>query len=696
MAILAIDGTPKKYSASSGGNWTNIESIFDDDQNEYATSKHKSKSYQYIYFYKFNFDLPSDVTVEKIFILGRYGVRFGLAQMGCQIYWRDVDNGELEPICNSKTIGEKTGDGKLKDIKDIYYTATEILNSTTFQKKYGKNLINFLKSDNFTIAIGGKSTDNYTFSNDYYYLDDFFVMVQYRTPSYVSYTLPNGTIKKELISGTTTTLKNYSDLTSYLPTFNITYNWQDDSSTSKNKTYTNPEFIGWKERDKTGRTTVDGNLPKGTPIFEDELDYMIYTNSHSDLTDAFSYSKQHLINHYSTNGINENRVCNFSKYIKKNPTASLREQLKIISYPAGRTIDFKSEDNVMDLNLVPVWYCPITDAEIPVRNGFTFNGWYEYKPIYNGGYVDGSAKYPPYILSLEESNIIKQYTYGISIHIEGRMEDWNRIEEVSGRQLISCTDTGGWGIGKFASDGTEVYVNNNNTGTKSYIGVPLDLSSEGIWKSFDTTFNGFNLMGFLNDDYGSIARITSNGNSVIYYSTTEGNRIIIGGEAAGSGLQSSTNFIFLGCLSSAFIAPNGQKMIRYTNNSSVQKSMNLYASWKPKYYSVNMRIRNIKNIDITAVSGVTYTFLSAHIWGEQINLSAPTLNNGYKFIRWGIVGKDNKVIELSQNPNYTYTITYNDSEEIPLVAVYQFYNFYLGSQKLVGYQGDNLIKGLNF
>lgn len=203
----------------------------------------------------------------------------------------------------------------------------------------------------------------------------------------------------------------------------------------------------------------------------------------------------------------------------------------------------------------------------PSKSGYEFCGWYTKNPIVNNLECFGKNY---------ESLTLSEYKFTdkISIHLEAWMDDWSKLSE-GGQQLISCTQSGGWGIGDFASGGTEMhFIKSDGNGT--YINMSFDFGnlSKG-WHSFDTVFANSTLYGYVD---GVLKGAKTTPNPEIHYSDSV--KIFVGAEAGSN--YAVDGRIFNGIITNLFIEHSGDKF-NYVTESDVLNTPNnitLYALWK--------------------------------------------------------------------------------------------------------------------
>lgn len=211
------------------------------------------------------------------------------------------------------------------------------------------------------------------------------------------------------------------------------------------------------------------------------------------------------------------------------------------------------------------------------RSGYTFVGWIPCVPakkidntVLDSCYYNGSMAHP-----LLQSY---KYTDNLSIHLDVFMGDWMDIKN-STRQIMSCTESGGWGFGYQANskvDGAEAHGFEVHTG--SYTGYDLKFGTSGVyanntWYSFDIIFSDGVIEVFVN---GTSKGKRTASSSTIKYNTS--NTIFVGGEAKGD-TSSAQNF-FKGYISNVFIANQGTRLLLATTGTVVEKDIDYYPVWR--------------------------------------------------------------------------------------------------------------------
>lgn len=207
------------------------------------------------------------------------------------------------------------------------------------------------------------------------------------------------------------------------------------------------------------------------------------------------------------------------------------------------------------------------------RNGYTFVGWIPCAPakktddtVLDSMQYDGS----------NFNALHRQYLYSnnLSIHIEAYMSDWMDIGN-SKRQIMSCTEGGGWGLGYQANTvghGFEIH-------TGSYSGIDLGFGTEGVyadntWNTFDIVFSNGTVEAYVNGV--KKGTITTPNSTISYHGS---NTIFVGAEAGANATSPGGNH-FKGCISNVFIANQNTRLEIATANTVVNKNVDYYPVWR--------------------------------------------------------------------------------------------------------------------
>lgn len=293
----------------------------------------------------------------------------------------------------------------------------------------------------------------------------------------------------------------------------------------------------------------------------------------------------------------------------------------------------------------------------PVRTGYEFTGWTNIQPVFNGGYLNNNQ----YV------TVSSDYMYdNVDILFTAYMDDWSQIEN---KQLISCTEGGGWGIGGYAYNdslgykGVEFYIEG-----LGYRGLNLNFSSLSPgWHKFYIFYNKGYMEAnidneFINSyDFGD-KKITYNKNTAIFIGTE-----------SGSSPSSPENYYFNSSIGSVIIGndqvPAGA--LADLANETIYGNTTLYATWRPKYCSVTSSGTN----GSTLISESNSSNINIP-YGESITLNAIP-NTGYKFIKWSD-NNTNNIRSISITEDKTYTAIFERLKEI-YIGTTKISNIYIGT-----------------
>ena len=267
--------------------------------------------------------------------------------------------------------------------------------------------------------------------------------------------------------------------------------------------------------------------------------------------------------------------------------------------------------------------------------------WSKYEPVYDGGFFENNG-----FQVIPRSYM---YTDKINVHLFAYMDDWSQIAN-GNKQLISCTEGGGWGIGYNANTvghGTEIYIDG-----QGYKGVNFGIEnlSPG-YHEFHMIFTGTQFRGYLDNSLAGTVDVSG----TIKYNAT--NAIFIGAEAGSSATTPGGNY-FNGSISSVIIANAdlSEPLAVLTNRVvKVPSDHTLYANWRVKHYDVNVNCSPVTSSNISVTSPLPGC--TKYPYGRQIQIST-TDRNGANFIKWS----DNSV-----SKSRTETVTGN----ISLTALYE-------------------------
>ena len=217
---------------------------------------------------------------------------------------------------------------------------------------------------------------------------------------------------------------------------------------------------------------------------------------------------------------------------------------------------------------------------IPTRAGYEFAGWLPCAPaittktnqVVDSYLYQGDAKIP-----------LNNYKYKdkFSLHIEAYMDDWMNIKD---KQIISCTEGGGWGLGYQANtkvNGVESHgfkIATGTSGNEGYTGYNLNFGTEGAyspgWHVFDVVFSNGELEVYV--DGSSRGKVTTIKPSIFYHSS---NAIFVGAEAGASATEPNGGY-FVGKLSNVFIANQGERLVQPTENLIIYNQIDYYPIWR--------------------------------------------------------------------------------------------------------------------
>ena len=288
------------------------------------------------------------------------------------------------------------------------------------------------------------------------------------------------------------------------------------------------------------------------------------------------------------------------------------------------------------------------------RSGYTFVGWIPCAPvkkidntILDSYYYDGAVAYP-----LLQSY---KYTDNLSMHIEVYMADWMDIKN-STRQIMSCTESGGWGFGYQANskvDGAEAHGFEVHTG--SYTGYDLKFGTSGEytnnkWYSFDITFSNGVIEIFVNGT--SKGKRTTSSSTIKYNSS---NTIFVGGEAKGD--TSSAQNYFKGYISNVFIANQGTKLQIATTSTVVNSNIDYYPIWRKN----TTFTATFKNHDGSVLQTVSVEHGGTPNYTGSTPTKSSTAEYSYSFSGWspsiGVITSDTTYVAQFTATKRKYTIS---------------------------------------
>ena len=237
-----------------------------------------------------------------------------------------------------------------------------------------------------------------------------------------------------------------------------------------------------------------------------------------------------------------------------------------------------------------------TGLPTPTREGYDFNGWY---------------------LSLNSSvqnwfNLGRTMMYQdtFSVHLEAYSSNWT---DAKSQRLISCTGAGGWNIEPNGTDSNYIaFIGyDSGVGYKRAISDVTWASLGSGWHSFDMTFDGNYIRGYIDDELVVTSDKFSSGK--IAYNAS--NTLILGAEAGSSSTAPAGSF-FNGKLRNVVINHNATKISKAdAKNSFVvpAEDLTLTADWSLKTYSVSYAANGGTSTPATQTKthGVTLTLAAA-------------------------------------------------------------------------------------
>ena len=290
------------------------------------------------------------------------------------------------------------------------------------------------------------------------------------------------------------------------------------------------------------------------------------------------------------------------------------------------TLNFKNTDGSTISSKTLTYNTNIGDLPTVTRNGYSFVGWVPCAPAKKmDGQILDSREYFGDKNSSQALSQSYKYSNNLSIHIEALMDNWMSIKDPS-QQIISCTESGGWGLGYQANtavNGAESHGFEVHTGS-GYTGYDLKFGTSGAytnnrWYSFDITFSNGVIEIFI--DGVSKGTRTASGSSIKYNAS---NTIFVGAEAGGDATTPAEKY-FKGLISNVFIANDSSRLAYATTTTKVPgKNTDYYPVWRINRYTVTFNA----NGGTTSVVNKAITFNSPY--GE---LPVPT-RTGYTFNGW--------------------------------------------------------------
>lgn len=314
------------------------------------------------------------------------------------------------------------------------------------------------------------------------------------------------------------------------------------------------------------------------------------------------------------------------------------------------TVTFRNQDGttVKSITAQP----GVTLGSLPSvsRSGYTFVGWIPCAPaIKTDNTVLDTQRYTGENNSFAALSKKYKYTNNLAVHIEAYMSDWSALSGTD-KQIISCTDGGGWAIGMYAA-GTEIH-------TGAYTSIDLGLTSlSSGWHSFDIVFTNGVFSAYVD---GTKKGEKTTSSSTVNYNTN--NTIFVGGEAGSndSTVQAAA-LNFIGLISNVFIANQGSKLEKATENTVIAANIDYYPIW---------RLNPTYTITISSNEGGIVTGGGTYESGKTITLTAIP-NDGYKFVSWSD-GDTNASRTVTVTGNATYTATFAPDPYITYDSIFSF------------------------
>lgn len=240
--------------------------------------------------------------------------------------------------------------------------------------------------------------------------------------------------------------------------------------------------------------------------------------------------------------------------------------------PITHTVNFKNDAGTT-LNTYQITPGSLL-TQIPEtsKTGYDFVGWIPCAPAKKtDGSVLDSQQYTGESNSFAALSKDYKYTDKLAVHIDAYMSDWSNLSGTS-KQIISCTQSGGWAIGMYAG-GTEI----NTAG--SYTSIDLGLTSlTSGWHSFDIVFTNGLFTAYV--DGQKKGEKTTSATLIQYHPD---NTIFVGGEAGTSdSIVENSSMNFVGLISNVFIANQGSKLDFATTSTKINASVDYYPVWRIK------------------------------------------------------------------------------------------------------------------
>lgn len=286
------------------------------------------------------------------------------------------------------------------------------------------------------------------------------------------------------------------------------------------------------------------------------------------------------------------------------------------------------------------------------RSGYTFAGWIPCEPAKKtDGTVLDSYKYNGDSSSVHALDKKYKYTNKLSVHIEAYMSNWEDIKNLKS-QIISCTESGGWGLGYQANtngNGAEIYAG-------GYKGVDLGFNtpsnfSNNTWYSFDIVFKNGTFEAYLN---GVKKGTQTTSSTTITYNSE--NTIFVGAEAGKSASTPAGNY-FKGFISNVFIANQSTRLQIATTSTVVDKDIEYYPVWRIN----TTRTATFKNYDGTVLQTLQVEYGRTPSYTGPTPTRATTAEYTYIFSGWnpsvGAITSNTEYVAQFTATKRKYTIT---------------------------------------
>lgn len=285
--------------------------------------------------------------------------------------------------------------------------------------------------------------------------------------------------------------------------------------------------------------------------------------------------------------------------------------------------------------------------ELPTvsRNGYTFGGWIPCAPaIKTDGSILDSYQYNGSSSFYTLDKKYKSYTDKLSVHIEAYASNWDDMAS-NDAQIISCTESGGWGIGEYAA-GAEVYAG-------GYKGIDLGFSSlsDKNWHTFDIVFSSGTFEAYV--DGTKKGTQTTNETAISYNSD---NTIFVGAESYKNASTPEGKY-FKGFISNVFIANQGTKLQIATTSTVVNSNIDYYPIWRKS----TTFTATFKNHDGTVLQTVDVEHGDIPNYTGSTPTKPSTVEYSYSFSGWsppiGAITSDTPYVAQFTATKRKYTIS---------------------------------------